>query len=187
MAFMLFKKERNDTGVYYSNAHQGYKLAGYNLLFKLWNKRNKPVECGWSVTAADLLKEHGEEFSSDDYALVIDAIPSAINLIFLVEIETIHVYTYWDDSGASYSTMMLELREVYYYDEFNDPLTQNKKRDILERFELPTRKKIIEFLYLKGEEGGWNWGSNGKTNAAFIHDDARKYFQHIFNIMDQPR
>jgi hypothetical protein len=29
MAFMLFKKERSDSGVYYSDAHQGYRLAGY--------------------------------------------------------------------------------------------------------------------------------------------------------------
>jgi hypothetical protein len=180
MAFMLFKKERSGTGMCYSDAHQGYKLAGHNLLYKLWNKRNKPVECGWSVTADDLLEEHGEGFSSSDYALVIDFHPSAQNLIGLVEIDAIHVYTYGGGSGASWSPIMLELRDVYYDEDFDEPLTPNRKQDILARFELsPTRKKIIEFLYLQG--GVWNWGKNGGTNAAFIHDDARRYFQRIFN------
>jgi hypothetical protein len=179
MAFILFKKERSDTALHYSDAHQSYKLAGNNLLFKLWNKRNKPVERGWSVTADDLLKEHGEAFSSDDYALGIDFHPSAKNRIGLVEIEAIHVYTYGDGNGASWSPMMLELRDVYYSEDFDGPLAPNQKQDILARFELsPSRQKIIEFLYLRD---GWNWGRNGSTNAAFIHDGPRRYFQHVFN------
>ncbi len=176
---MLFKKESSGGGMNYSDAHQGYKLAGYNLLYKLWNKRNKPVECGWSVTADDLLKEHGEGFSSDDYALVIDFHPSAKNRIGLVEIEVIHVYTYGNDRDAFWSPIMLELRDVYYDEDFDGPLTPDRKQDILARLKLSQpRKKIIEFLYL---QDGWHWGRNGSTNAAFIFDDARKYFQHVFN------
>jgi hypothetical protein len=178
MAFMIFKKERTGDGVFYSNAHQGYKLAGYGLLYELWNKRNKPVECGWSVTAADLLKEHSEEFSADNFALVIDFHPSATNRIGLVEIEAIHVYTYGNENGVFWSPIMLELRDVYYDEDFDEPLTAGRKEEILSRFDLsPTREKIVEFLYL---QGGWNWGRNGSTNAAFIKDDARKYFQKFF-------
>lgn len=179
---MIFKKERSGDGVFYSNAHQGYKLGGYGLLYELWNKRNKPVECGWSVTAADLLKEHSEEFSSDNYALVIDFHPGATNRIGLVEIEAIHVYTYGNENGAFWSPIMLELRDVYYDEDFDEPLTAGRKVEIFARLDIsPTRKKIVEFLYL---QGGWNWGRNGSTNAAFIHDDARKYFQRIFNSTD---
>ena len=183
MAFMLFKKERGDNGVCYSNANQGYRLAGYNLLYGLWNKRNKPTECGWSVTADDLLKEHGEGFSSGDYALVIDFDPNSRKRIGLVEIEAIHVYTYGDGSRVDWSPLMLELRDVYYNDEFDGSLTPSQKQDILVRFELSaTRKKIIEFLYL---QGGWNWGRNGSTNAAFILEDARRYFRDVFDKIDQ--
>ena len=178
MAFKLFKKERSGTAVYYLDTGQEYKLAGHQLLYKLWNKRNKPVECGWSVTADDLLKEHGEGFSSGDHALVIDFDPNSQKSIGLVEIEAIHVYTYGNDSGAFWSPIMLELRDVHY-DELDEPLLPDRKRGILARLELPpTRKKIIEFLYL---QGSWNWGRNGSTNAAFIFDDARRYFQRAFN------
>src|SRR5579862_4406676 len=96
MAFILFKKEHTATGMYYSDARQGYKLAGYNLLYKLWNKRSKPMECGWSVNADDLLREHGEGLNGNDYALVIDFHPDAKHRIGLVEIEAIHIYTYKD-------------------------------------------------------------------------------------------
>ena len=181
MAFMLFKKERSGSGVCYLNANQEYKLAGHQLLFKLWNKRNKPVNCGWSVTADDLLKEHGVSFSSDNYALVIDFHPSSRTRIGLVEIEAIHVYIYGGDNGQVWwSPMMLELRDVYYNEEFDEPLTSNQKQEILARLPdlSPTRQKIIEFLYLQGD---WKWGMNGRTNAAFIHDDARKFFQPFFN------
>ena len=179
MAFMLFKKERNGSKVFYTNAHQGYKLAGQQLLYKLWLKRNKPTERGWSVTADDLLREQGEGLSGDGYALVIDFHPGATNRVGLVEIEAVHIYTYGNETGAFWSPLMLELRDVYYDEDFDGPLTPDRKQDILARVELaPARKKIIEFLYL---QGGWNWGRNGSTNAAFIHDGARKYFQRVFN------
>ncbi len=182
MAFMLFKKERSGADMYYSNAHAGYSLAGYQLLYKLWNKRNKPVECGWSVTADDLLKEHGEGFNSADYALVIDFCPSAQDCVGLVEIEAIHVYTYGDAKRTYWSPLMLELRDVYYDDDYEAPVTPDQRQEIIARFKLPpTRKKIIEFLYLKDD---WNWGRNGSTNAAFILDDARRYFQNVFNIAE---
>ena len=140
---------------------------------------NKPVYCGWSVTADDLLKEHGGGFSGGDYALVIDFHPGSLNHIGLVEIEAIHVYTYGNDSGALWSPMMLELREMYNH-EFDEPFLPDWKRGILARLELPpTPKKIVEFLYVQG--GSWKWGVNGYTNAAFIYDDAREYFQRAFN------
>jgi hypothetical protein len=125
MAFMIFKKERNGTGVFYSDANQSYKLAGYNLLYKLWNKRSKPIQCGWSVTADDLLKEHGEGFNNDNSALVIDFHPKSYR-IGLVEIEAIHVFTYGNESGASWSPIMLELRDVYYDEEFEPPPPHRK-------------------------------------------------------------
>lgn len=177
MAFLIFKKERYDNGVYYSDTHQHYILAGgkNGLLCKLWNKRNKPIECGWSVTADDLLKEYGEGFNGEEYALVIDFHPSAQNRIGLMEIEVIHIYTYGESNGA-WSPMMLELRDVYY-EEFDEPLT-NRKDKILARIELPSnRQKVVEFLYL---QDNWGWGRNGSTNAAFIRNDARRYFQRAF-------
>jgi len=179
MAFMLFKKERKEAGVYYANAHQSYKLAGYGLLYNLWNKRGKPVESGWSITADELLKEHDEKISDISHALVIDFDPNSQSRIGLVEIEAIHIYTYGDKAGAAWSPIMLELRDVYY-EEFDQPITPDQKSKTLARVPdfSPDRKKIVEFLYVRGES--WNWGRNGITNAAFIYDDARKYFQKFF-------
>lgn len=175
MAFMLFKKERDTTGTYYSYAHENFKLAGNGLIYRLWNKRNKPIKCGWSVTADDLLKEHGEGLSGNEYALVIDFDPESQERIGLVEIEAIHIYTNGYDGTASWSPMMLELRDVYYDEDDFDP---DKKPEFLQRVPVSQdRKKIMEFLYL---QGSWNWGRNGSTNAAFIFDDARKYFQQFF-------
>jgi hypothetical protein len=181
MAFMLFKKEFGDDGTHYVNAHQHYKLAGYNLLYKLWEKRSKPVQSGWSVTADDLLKEHGNGFSSDDFTLVIDFDPNSQQRIGLVEIESIHVFTYGDNNSVFWSPMMLELRDVYY-EEFDEPLLPGKKSNILDRLPslAPSRDKIVEFLYLQG--AAWSWGRNGSTNAAFIKNDARKFFQSFFTL-----
>jgi hypothetical protein len=183
MAFMIFRKERDRTGMHFSNAHQDYKLAGYNLLYKLWGKKNEPVGCGWSVTAEELLKEHDAAFNGRDHALVIDFHPTSRTRIGLVEIEAIHIYTYGESSDEVYwSPMMLELRDVYYKQDFAEPLTPSLKHDILARLELAqTREKIVEFLYL---QTGWNWGRTGNTNAAFIYDDARRYFQRVFGTHD---
>jgi hypothetical protein len=178
MAFRVFKKERSDTGVFYSDTGQEYTLAGYNLLYSLWNKRNKPTNCGWSVTADDLLKEHNEAFSSGAYALVIDFDPNSQTHIGLVEIEAVHLYTYGGGGSVYWSPLMLELRELLNDEEFDEPFTPSRKAEILARLDVPpSRKKIVEFLYLTG----WNWGRTGAVNAAFIFDDARRYFQRVFN------
>jgi hypothetical protein len=69
---------------------------------------------------------------------------------------------------------------VYYNEDFETPITSSQKHEILARLPdlSPERQKIVEFLYL---QGGWNWGRNGSTNAAFIHDAARRYFQRFFD------
>jgi len=40
--------------------------------------------------------------------------------------------------------------------------------------------EFVEFLYLQGDDGGWNWGRNGSTNAAILHGEAREYFRKFF-------
>ncbi len=179
MAFMLFKKERDGKGIRYADLQQGYKLAGSDgLLCRLWRKQNKPTGKGWSATAQDLLREHNPDFGSDSHALVIDFDPKARRRIGLVEVEAVHVYTYGAGEAVWWSPMMLELRDLYYKEDFPVDLTEQGKRDILKCVPPPAdRKKKIEFLYL---QGNWLWGRNGSTNAAFIDDAARKYFLPYF-------
>jgi hypothetical protein len=177
MAFMLFKKQ----GMLYLNANQTYKLAGNTgLLHKLWNKRKLIAECGWSVTADDLLKELSPSVSSNNSALLIDFHPGAKDHIELVEIEKIHVYTHKNGTdGQGFSVIMLEMSGVHEMEDSNKLLTGERKQELLSRFEWPTeREKIIEFLYL---QENWNWGKNGYTNGAFIFNNARKFFQSVFS------
>ena len=182
MAFLLYKKVPTDGQIHYQAENKSFSLAGYNLIYKLWEKNERPFNRGWSVSADDLLQAHGDAFHADVYSLVIDFHPNADYRIALIEIENIYLYTYGDKekSYVYWSPMMLELKSLYY-DEFDEVITKEEKEELINNFPAPdTQKRIVEFLYLNGDDYSWNWGKNGMTNAAFIEEDAREYFKQYF-------
>lgn len=182
---MFFKKVRENERLFYSNDHDNYSLAGYNLIYYSWLDRGKPLNLGWSVTADDLLKTYGRINKIDPcdgniYSLIIDFHPGSKDRIGLIEIERIHIYTYGYNGKAEWSPMMLELRNVYYDEEIED-MTDDYKESVMEKIEIQhNRQQIVEFLYLNGEKYSWNWGRNGMTNAVFLDGEARKYFRQFF-------
>jgi hypothetical protein len=118
--------------------------------------------------------------NGDSHALLIDFVPNANNRIGFVEIINIHLYTYGEDESVFWSPMMLELRSVFYRD--YKGFTPKFKEKTIKEFKIKNeREKIIEFLYLNGDDYSWNWGKNGMTNAAFLDSSARKYFKHFFD------
>jgi len=180
MAFLLYKKEVRDGKMFYINEHRNYQLAGYQLIYKLWVKKGKPSNVGWTITASELLYELNIEYSDKSHSLVIDFFPYSKEAIGLIEIEKIHLFTNVYDS-VSWTPIMFELKDVHYDEEFEEELTPESKRRMIEEIEvLPVRNSNVEFLYLKGDSGSWNWGRNGSTNAAFIGGEARKYFKNFF-------
>jgi hypothetical protein len=76
--------------------------------------------------------------------------------------------------------MMLHMRDVL--EEWPDhPFTAEIKAKHIESLKAPLYgNDFMEFLYLNGDDKGWNWGRNGSTNAAFIHGEARDYFRQYF-------
>jgi hypothetical protein len=171
MPFRIFKKEGNGNATHYSDTGTPFRLAGNKngLLYKLWNKK-KPGGPEWSVTSDDLLKEFSAEYGTDNHALVTVLYENSES-IGLAEIEAVHAYT--DEGTYDYwSVVMLELRQIY------NGLVQGPKEEFLKGFMPSNVERIVEFLYLKD---GWGWGRNGSTNGALIYDNARKYFQSVFN------
>ena len=74
--------------------------------------------------------------------------------------------------------LMLRIRDVHYQ-EYEPDITDQQKDEIIQQ--LPEvaddTPDYIEFLYLRGP---WNWGRNGMTTAAFLHEEARDYFRQFF-------
>lgn len=179
MAFLVYIKQNGNlvaTG-------ETYRLAGYNLIYQLWEKRGKPTDQGWHVSANDLIKIHTEEKESyDTRRLLVDFHPNAKWRIGVIELLDIYIYTYpgakRDEAG--WSPMMLRFRDVYY-EEFEKQITAKEKEEITRNIADPeSSEDFIEFLYLNGSNRGWNWGMNGMTNAAFIQGLARDYFRKFF-------
>lgn len=180
MAFIIYRKEKRKNKQFYIHNDGSYKLAGKGLIYDLWIKNGKPKNKGWSISASDLLKEYNEEYSAETHSLVIDFHPNSTYRIGLIEIEKIHLYTFGNNETAYWTPMMLELRDVFYDEEYED-LKPDKKRKEIEEIEIQeSRQKIVEFLYLNGDDQSWNWGRNGMTNAAFLHDESRDYFRKYF-------
>lgn len=99
-----------------------------------------------------------------------------------MELLDIYAYTYPGTSNmdAGWTPMMFRLRDILY-EEYENPVTDSEKEQKISRLSDPDNKEdFIEFLYLNGQDKGWNWGRNGMTNAAFIHGPAREYFRQYF-------
>jgi hypothetical protein len=180
MAFILYRKENRNGKQFYIHCKEHYKLAGWGLIYSLWKSNGKPINKGWSVSADQILKAHNKDYSTKTHSLVIDFHPNSKERIGLVEIENIHLFTYGDSEKISWTPMMLELKDVFYNEDYEE-LTQEEKEKIISEIEpISNGDKIYEFLYLNGDDKNWNWGKNGMTNAAFIFNDAREYFAKFF-------
>ena len=179
MAFMVY--ERKDGNLIQTGKH--FRLAGYNLIYNLWDKKGRPTDQGWHMSASDLLREYTEgRGDSRTHALLIDFHPNARNRIGIIELLDIYAFTY---SGATkkdagWTPMMLRLRDVLYEEYEKDISDQEKEQKIKILNDPGNEEDFLEFLYLNGSDKGWNWGRNDMTNAAFIHRPARDYFRNFF-------
>jgi hypothetical protein len=99
-----------------------------------------------------------------------------------VEPIIIYAYTYGnDDRSVEWTPLMVKLRDVFYRDDYEIPITPEKKAEVLSALPCSSGKEAsVEFLYLNGDKRGWTWGKNGMTNAAFIFGGAREYFRNFF-------
>lgn len=73
--------------------------------------------------------------------------------------------------------MMLRMRDVR--DEWSSvPMSPSERRARMAELEIDAYgTDFIELHYLQGDNGGWNWGRSGATNAVFLHGQARDYFR----------
>lgn len=116
-----------------SKLNDTFSLAGYNLIYKAWERRGKPLNKGWHVTADDLIQIHtNEQHNSQKMMLVIDFKPKSKNEIGLVQILDVYAYTYSDDAKVNpkpkWTPLMLRLKEVL--DVGYDPQKQQKQNII---------------------------------------------------------
>jgi hypothetical protein len=128
MAFMIYT--RSNGNLIYTG--QSFGLAGYNLIYNLWEKRGNPTDSGWHMSADDLLREHTEEKESiKTNALLIDFHPNARTRVGIIELLDIYACTYSGASkrDASWTPMMLRLRDVLYeeYDELISDAEKERK------------------------------------------------------------
>ena len=182
MAFMEFERFQENGERFVRDTGKQFSLAGWNngLLYKAWEKKGCPLDEGWHVSADELIqiRSSGSQDSSTRL-LGIDWNPGWKSGIGLIELLDVYAYTYGNESGgASWTPLMLRMRDVLYLDD----MEISRKDEILSRIHEPSQEKpdFVEFLYITGNDKYWNWGMNGKTNAAFLEQPARDYFRPFF-------
>ncbi len=179
MAFLLYRTD----GDFLVKTGLTFSLAGYNLIYRMWESRGKPTDQGWHITRDDLALAHGRSDQPErSNRFVIDFDPKSKRRIGLIELLDIYVYTVaaLESGKAAWSCMMLRLRDVLYEEVKDGVSAEEKERRIARIPEPDANQDFVEFLYLNGSDSGWNWGVNGKTNAAFIQGPARNYFREFF-------
>ena len=183
MAFIIFNRiQDKDGSSILQSTGELFHLGGRNLLYQAWEKRNRPLDQGWHVSADELIQMYSNDHHTyDTMRMIIDFDPDARWRIGLVELLEIHAYTWGNgNQKASWTPLMLHLQNVFY-EEFDPEISDKKKKEILHKIREPqNRSEFVEFLYLQGSDNAWNWGRNGATNAAFIEGEARVYFRQFF-------
>jgi len=183
MAFLLYERVAQNGGGILRPTREYFHIAGYNLVYQAWERRGRPTNQGWHVSADELIAIHTRD--AHDYRtrrLVIDFHPSATRRIGLIELLDIYAFTHEASAPgeAGWTPMLLRLQDILY-EEYDHDLTPEQKQTIIGNIPEPsTGEDFVEFLYLNGPDKGWNWGRNGSTNAAFIHGAAREYFRRFF-------
>jgi hypothetical protein len=160
---------------------ENFRLAGYNLIFQAWEKRGKPINQGWHVSADELIALHTS--GAENYQtrrLIIDFHPRSVRRIGFIELLDIYAYTYEADTpgDAAWTPMMFRLGDVLH-EEYDHDITPEEKKAITDNLSEPqTNNDFVEFLYLVGR--AWGWGKNGSTNAVFLQKPVREYFRAFF-------
>lgn len=181
MAFLLYERVSENGAFTLRPTGENFRLAGYNLIFKAWEKRGRPMNEGWHISAPELVGLQTDALHSyETRRLIIDFHPSAVNRICFIELLDIYAYTYETANGgaAEWTPMMFRLRDVLY-EEYDHDITSEEKRSIVSSLPDPeASEEFLEFLYLTGST--WNWGKNGSTNAVFLQKPVRDYFRAFF-------
>ena len=183
MAFLVFEQYGPTDNALLRPTGETFRLAGYNLIYKAWENRGKPLNEGWQVTHEELVRiQFPHENGISTKRLVIDFDPGADWRIGLIEPAVIYAYCFsYDNKTVGWTPLMLRLRDVFYCDTYDPPLTPERKTELLGAVSCSYEgEEAMEFLYLNGDSRGWNWGKNGMTNAAFIQGGAREYFRRFF-------
>ena len=58
MSFLIFEQAEIEGRPILRPTGETFSLAGHNLLYKAWEKREKPLNSGWRVTRGELIQLH---------------------------------------------------------------------------------------------------------------------------------
>lgn len=139
-----------------------FQLAGYGLLHRAWRNRDQPINQGWDVSVCELVQLHSHgQHTTGTMRLVIQWRNN--NPRALIELLHVYAYTWGNQAGtAAWTPLMLRVRFV---------------EDLQA---VPSDDDVVEFLYLRGEDAGFNFGRVGMVNTPFIGGEARNYFRQFF-------
>ena len=163
-----------------------FSLAGYNLLYRAWERRGKPLNEGWHVSASELILINSEGKNDISNRLLAswwnDGEKKAIGIVELLDVYGYTFESYDEENEVGWTPLMLRVGDIFW-ESLIEPKSKSQRMEILSSTiikEPANSHESIEFLYLQGAQGGWNWGPTGRVNAAFLHDGARDYFRRFF-------
>ena len=161
-------------------------LAGNNAFKRCWELKGKPINQGWHSSLDEIVSIlTDKKGDSHSHRLIIDFDPTANWRIALIEIVTLYAYTYGNQETGEvwWTPIMLELQDVWVDEELDSKLDKEEKNKNQKQFRIQYREDIetsVEFIYLKGDNGGWTFGRVGGANAPFIGGGARDFFRKYF-------
>ena len=183
MAFMLYQTFLSAGAEHLRFTREHYSLAGNNILKQAWKAMNRPLNQGWHVSANDIIAQLTDgQHTIQTRRLLVDASPSTRDKIEIIEIRDIWAFTQGDEQTGEvwWTPLMLNVRGVLSLSGTRD-MAAEERRAMIHDIHAPLYSpECREFLYLLGEDRGWNWGVSGRTSAAYLEPRVRKYFRDYF-------
>ena len=181
MPVFLYERIQKKGG-YYLNQQRKISLGGKNIIYNLWKMKNRPLNKGWIIKEIDIINACMTNSNTNDYKVIIEGNPSSNDIVEMMWIKNIYLYTFGNNGQADWTVMMLDLREIFSQSINSNNQQQKNKLTLCfpESVNLSELPKVRTFLYIRGDYAGWLWGMNGQLRAAWINDDARNFFIKYF-------
>jgi hypothetical protein len=116
MTFLVYETVRKQNQIRLrptrQTADETYSLP--RLVQRAWNKA-KPANCGWEVSADELIRIHTDETQTyETRRLLSNFVPSSAKDIGIVEVLHIYAFTYVTDDRPEWAPFMLKGRDTFY-------------------------------------------------------------------------
>ena len=136
-----------------------FKMAAYNFIYQTWDSQGRPHN-GWVARDSLIDRVIWNHYNIPNPFIL----NRTMNYSYIIS--EIWGWTYFDNTIVTWTPILLVGKEIELLNE------QNNEYEYLIQ-----DSYCYQFMYLQGDNGGWQWGAGGPSNSPLLFDDTFAWFK----------